>query len=174
LIVPWALDAIERGGPARFAYGDVKELRLCFDPTRFDTARHRCDLRLFNGGKVTLFSTCYLGVADFEDRAASYVPLVRALVARVAAASASCRFRAGKGRAAYWAEHIFLLVMAAMLVFVLFAFGGQGLSELVWAKLAITASFIPVMLLYTRKNWPREFKPSAIPADAMPELPPAS
>lgn len=170
LMVPWALDPIERGGPARFPYAEVKELRLCFDPTRFDTARHRCNLRLADGRKARLFSTHYLTVGEFEDRAASYVPLVRGLVARIAAANPACRLRSGKSRFAYWAEHIFLLVMVAALVFVLFLVGGQGLSELAWVKLSIIVSFIPVMLLYTRKNWPRQFEPDAIPDDALPDL----
>jgi hypothetical protein len=171
LIVPWALDPIERGGAARFPYAEVRDLRLRFDPTRFDKARHRCDLRLADGRRAHVFSTHFVGVADFEDRAATYVPLVYGLVARIAAASPRCRFRSGKSRLAYWAEHIFLLAVTALLVFVLFLVGGQGISELAWLKLAIVISFIPVLIAYTRKNWPRRFEPAAIPADALPDIP---
>jgi hypothetical protein len=35
---------------------------------------------------------------------------------------------------AYWAQHAFLFVAFGALVFVLFAFGGAGLSELVWGQ----------------------------------------
>jgi hypothetical protein len=49
LIVPWAVRRIEKGGSARFPYASIVQLRLCFDPTRFDDSRHRCDVRLANG-----------------------------------------------------------------------------------------------------------------------------
>jgi hypothetical protein len=29
---------------------------------------------------------------------------------------------------------------------------------------------IPLLVVYTRKNWPRTFKPDAIPGDVMPDL----
>jgi hypothetical protein len=169
-MLPWVLDPVERGGTARFPYADVREIRLSFDPTRFDQRRYRCDLRMKDGRKTTLFSTTYVGVGDFADCAASYVPLVRGLVARVAGANPGCRFRAGRGRVAYFVQHAFLFVAFAALVFVLFAFGGSGLSDLVWLKLAIVASYIPVMASYTRKNWPRRFMGAAVPEDVLPRV----
>jgi hypothetical protein len=45
----WRLgpDALEResgepGDSARFPHASIVEIRLCFDPTRFHSARHRC------------------------------------------------------------------------------------------------------------------------------------
>src|SRR5262249_5612770 len=111
----WRLGAEElqcdRGPGERFPYAAVVELRLSFDRTRFDTRRHRCDLRLADGRAVALFSTHFAGIADFEDRSITYVPLVRELVARVAAANPGCRFLAGKRPWAYLAQHIFLFAM---------------------------------------------------------------
>jgi hypothetical protein len=170
----WRLgpDVLERqsgtGGRERFPFADIIELYLRFDPTRFDTARHRCDLRLADGRAASLLSTHFVGVAEFEDRAATYVPLVRALVERVASANPSCRFRAGKRPAAYWAEHLFLLAMVVLLVLVLGVVGGLALSTLVLVKLAVIAAFVPVMISYTRKNWPRRFDPRAIPPELLP------
>jgi hypothetical protein len=169
LIVPWAVRRIDKGGSARFPYAAIVELRLCFDPTRADDARYRCDVRLANRQKASFYSTHFKGVFDFEDRAATYRPLARGLVARVAAANPACRFRSGKRPFVYWAEHIFLLAMFALLVFVLALVGGAAFSDLVWAKLAIIAGFIPVMIMYTRKNYPRPFDPAAIPAEVLPD-----
>ena len=45
VIWPWTGIKIEPGGAARFPYAGITELRLSFDPTRFDTRRHRCDVR---------------------------------------------------------------------------------------------------------------------------------
>jgi len=35
-------------------------------------------------------------------------------------------------------------------------------------KLGIVVAFIPLMIMCTRKNWPRRFDPAAIPREAMP------
>jgi len=169
LLWPWSGIRIDRGGPARFPYREIAEIRLLFDPTRFDAQRHRCDITPRSGTRVSLWSTHYVSVGEFEDRGASYRPFVRALVAHAAAASPACRFRAGKKPLVYWAEQIFLAAMAALLVFVLALVGGSGLSDLVLLKLAIVAAMIPLALRYARKNRPRSFAPGQIPPDLLPE-----
>jgi len=78
VIWPWTGIKIEPGGAARFPYAGITELRLSYDPTRVDTRRHRCDVRSASGAG-TLWSTHFTGVADFEDRAATYTPFMRAL-----------------------------------------------------------------------------------------------
>jgi hypothetical protein len=168
LIIPWAVRAIDPGGSARFPYGSIVELRLCFDPTRFDTVRHRCDVRLADRSRARFYSTHFVSVMEFEDRAASYVPLVRALVARVAAANPACRFRSGKRPVVYWSEHAFLLAMVALLVFVLALVGGVAITDLFLLKLGVTVAFVPVLIAYTRKNRPSSFDPQAIPAQVLP------
>jgi hypothetical protein len=168
IIVPWAVRGIEAGGSARFPYASIVELRLCFDPTRADDTRHRCDVRLADRRRVSFYSTHFASVMNFEDRAATYVPLVRGLVARVAEANPGCRFRSGKRPVVYWTEHAVLLALFALLVFVLALVGGSAFSDLVLVKLGVIAGFIPVMIAYTRKNRPGRFDPAAIPAQVLP------
>src|SRR4029077_3178667 len=134
------------GGAARFPYRDIKHLRLTYEPLQFDDARHRCELRLKTGEKALIYSSHFLSAADLENRAATYVPLVRDLIARVAAANPACRFWSGKSRLGYWAQHIFLLALLLLMVFVLGYFAGFNLSELSMAKLAIIVGFIPLAL----------------------------
>ena len=175
----WRLlpDALElQGGPAvaadailTFPYRDIVELRLSYAPSRIDHRRYRCDIRMRSGQRLAVLSTHYAGIADFEDRSATYVPLVRGLIARVAAENAAARFRSGKRPLVYWAEHLFLVAMVALLVFVLSVTGVGYLSDSSWAKLAIVVGFIPLLILYTRKNWPRRFSPTAIPSDVLPD-----
>lgn len=169
LIFPWGGIRIEKGGPARFPYADIAELRLSFDPTRFDANRHRCDIKS-RDGRATLWSTHYVSIGEFEDRAVTYRSLACALVARVAAANPDCAFRAGKRPLVYWAEHTFLLAMSTLAVFVVASFGGSAISELVWLKIAIVAGMIPLALIYARKNRPRRFEPSKIPDDVLPSV----
>ncbi len=121
----WRLgpDALEReeiiaggiGATVRYPYADIRGLRLSFAPSRADGGRYRCDLQLKQGTLAAIVSTHYAGVGNFEDRSATYGPLVRGLVARVAAANPACEFRAGKHAPAYWGEHIFLLAMIVVL-----------------------------------------------------------
>ncbi len=102
----WRLqpDALElQGGPTagpdvvlRFPYRDIVGVRLSYAPSRVDHARYRCDLRMRSGQQVAILSTHYAGIADFEDRAATYGPFVRALIARVAAANPAASFRSGR------------------------------------------------------------------------------
>jgi hypothetical protein len=177
----WRLlpDALElQGGPtasadavACFPYRDMMELRLSYSPSRIDHNRYRSDIRMRSGRRVAVLSTHYAGIADFEDRSATYVPLVRGLVARVAAENPQVKFRSGKRPLVYFAEHLFLLAMVALLVFVLSITGVTYLSDSSWARVAIIVGFIPLLVLYTRKNWPRTFAPDAIPPDVLPECP---
>ena len=68
-----------------------------------------------------------------------------------------------------WAiRDIFLLSMVVLLVFVLALVGGVAITDLFLIKLGVVVAFIPVMMMYTRKNWPRSFDPAAIPAEALP------
>lgn len=168
VIFPWTGIKIEKGGAARFPYADITELRLSFDPTRFDTRRHRCDVRN-SAGTGTLWSTHFAGVAEFEDRAATYTPFVRALVARIAAANPGCAFRAGTRPLAYWAGQLFLLAMAIVAIWVIAMVGGSALSEVTWAKVFVVLGLIPLALAYARKNRPRRFDPAEIPADVLPD-----
>ncbi len=117
----------------------------------------------------TLWSTHFAGVADFEDRAATYTPFVRALVAHVAAANPNCAFRAGTRPLAYWAGQLFLLAMAIVAIWVIAMVGGSALSEVTWAKLSSSSGLIPLAFDYARKNRPRRFEPGAIPADVLPD-----
>jgi hypothetical protein len=174
----WELtpDAIVRTEPRRdgpfvfrIPYTAVKDIRLSYAPSRVDSARYRCDITPKSGGAIAILSTHYAGIGDFEDRAATYAPFVRELIARVAAANPSATFRAGKNPYLYVAEHLFLIAMAALLVFVLFLVGGAGLSDLVLLKLAIIAASIPLLVIYALKNWPRSFSPDTVPLDVLPD-----
>jgi hypothetical protein len=80
----------------RIPYGDIAELRLSYDPTRFETNRYRCDIRTASGVRALIVSVSYVSLANFDDRSKTYLPFVRALTERVARANPGCRFRAGR------------------------------------------------------------------------------
>jgi hypothetical protein len=168
---PQTLERSEGPDPAdlrRISYDAITAIRLSFAPSRFDSVRYRCDVKTKWGSGLAILSTHYVGIGNFEDRGASYTPFVRELIARVAAANPKATFRAGKNPFVYALEHAFLLVAFTFLVLVLFLVGGAGLSDLVWVKLGIIVSFLPLLAAYTWKNWPRRLDPKAIPAEVLP------
>lgn len=174
----WRLqpDALElQGGPTagpdvvlRFPYRDIVGVRLSYAPSRFDHARYRCDLRMRSGQQLAIMSTHYAGIADFQDRAATYGPFARALIARVAGANPSASFRSGKNPVTYLIEHLFLFVMVVVLMFVLSMVGFAYVGDTSWVRLFIILVTIPLLIAYTRKNWPGRFKPDAIPENVLP------
>ena len=163
-----ALERVEAGRPAfRIPYSEIIEIRLFYDPTRFETKRYRCDVFSRRNGRAMIVSVSYLSPMNFENRGATYVPFVRTLVARVAATNPACRFQAGNRPLTYVAEQLFLLAMLLLLVSVLYLTGAPIIG-IVAIKLAILAFFVPTMILYLHKNRPRRFDPVEIPDDVLP------
>jgi hypothetical protein len=170
IMLPGALDPIEPGGPARFPYAEIRELRLCFDPTEADKTRYRCELRLVGGERAFIVSGHVLGVWEAGSRATTYGPLVRGLMVRAAAAAnPQCRFQAGKRPLHYWFLCVLLTVLLVTAFAVLSLLGLDHLSEVSWAKLAVVVGGIPLLVLYARRNRPRSFDPQSIPRDVLPD-----
>jgi len=167
IMLPGALDPIDRGGPARFPYAEIADLRVYYDPTQHDRARYRCDLRLRSGQRASILSSHVVSTWASEDRAATYRPLVQALVSRVAKDSPGCRFWAGKRPLHFWGALAFLagaIVLGCALITYAGAWGSAG----AWAVVAAVAGIIPFLLMFGRKNRPRRFDPTAIPEDVLP------
>lgn len=170
----WTLtgDALERGEanapPQRLPYGDIAEVRLIYDPTRFDTQRHRCTITGANRRRATITSTSYLSVGEFEDRGPAYAAFIRELIRRIAVVTPRCRFRAGKRPWVFFAEHLFLLAMLLLLVAVLAMVGEWSLPTLVSVKLAVIAGYLPIAYQYAKRNWPRAFTAGQVPPEVLP------
>jgi hypothetical protein len=166
---PNALVRAEAGQAAQHVpYGDVEELRLRFDPVRFDRRRYRCDIRRKDGRRLTVRSTSYVSFGTFEDRGERYAPFVRALVARVAEAAPACRFRTGKPPVAYWLRHI-----AALAALMLLAAAVAVVAELppnfsAALKLGMIALYVPVAWRLAGRDLPRTFAAERIPAGVLP------
>jgi hypothetical protein len=166
---PSALVRAAVGAAARrMAYADVAELRLRFAPTVFDRRRFRCELRQVDGTRFVIRSTSYVSFGRFEDRGERYGPLVRELVARVAQAAPTCRFRTGQRPVAFWLRHIALLsalLMIAAAVAIVAGFPPAGAAAV---KLGAIALYIPVAIFDARRNFPRTFSPGQIPPEVLP------
>lgn len=94
-------------------------------------------------GRVTLRSHHYDSDEDFVDRSASYEPLVRSLLKRVASANPEARFRSGNTLLrVFWLTLLLLLVTLAGVLALALAGGGDALVLL--AGIAVCALCAPV------------------------------
>lgn len=167
-LAPDALEQIVDGKPVQgFLYADIVEIRLSYDPTRFESNRYRCDVRARNGARVVLVSVSYVSPGNFDNRGEIYAPFVRELVARVASANPACGFIAGRPLVNYLASHAFLIAMLLLLLSVLYATGAP-IVGIVALKLGLIVVYVPVIIHYARVNWPRPFEPAAVPEHALP------
>ena len=158
----------ESGQTMRFPLAEATDVRLVFDPTRIVQNRFCCNVRFRDGREAVLINQSYSGFADFEDRSAAYVPLVRELIAQIAQANPACRFHAGKPALGYMASLVFVFAMLLLLGIVLWLTQAVSLHGLVVIKLIVIAAMLPTFYLYVRKNRPRPFEPAAIPDDLLP------
>jgi hypothetical protein len=164
----WSLIApVEPGGPARFLLSDIVEIRLRFDPTRFDTRRYRCDLRTRDEPKATMWSTHFRSVASFEDRGASYARLVRTLASGVARANPQCRFVGGPRPLVYWAGQG-LIAVAMLALIAALTLVGSALDPFILLRLSLFALWGWLAIPYARRNWPRRLDPANIPDSLLP------
>lgn len=89
-----ALTWQQGGATGRMAFADVRSVTLNPDLT-FASKQAQCVLRDAAGREVTLTSHHFESLGNFKDRSETYVPLVRALLKRVAAAAPHATFTSG-------------------------------------------------------------------------------
>lgn len=155
----WFIDAdgLRRTIPGQpdpvLAWAEVVELRLTYAPTRFKPWRHKLTLRSRRETWV-IDNVHFKGVGDFEDRSATFNPLVLACVERVREAAPGAIGRLGSAPLAYWAQLIFVTAAFALLAMVIVAFP-VNFSGLIWVKLGLIVVSLPVLFGFAIRSWPR-------------------
>ncbi len=167
----WTLDdkglawqAEDAAGHLDFAA--IASIRLEYGATRADFARYNCHVT-GRTGAYTIVSTHFDSPGSFSDRRDTFAPFVRALVARTAAANPQCRFHAGVSPARFWLTVLFLFAALAIAAVAALSLGVPPLWYL-YLKIAVIIALLPVALVWIKRNRPRRFDPSAIPADILP------
>lgn len=153
-VTPDALQWSPPGGAARsLPWREITEIRLGFEPTRFKWDRYRLSLTAA-GRHWSVDNQHFAGIADFENRSATFVPFVLACVERVAALSPGAKARLGSSAASYWAQLIFVATMFALLVTVLILLPTRH-SAVFWIKATVIALSLPLLVQWIRKARPR-------------------
>jgi hypothetical protein len=155
--------------PRVLPYAEIHKIRLRFFPTRFQTNRFEC-LVYCRGQRLRITNEFYLGFARFEDRSSAYRSFVVELCQRVGAVRREAEFVTGREAWLLNLEIGLCGLMALLLGWVLWLTGGPS-RTLVWVKLGIIAFFLPVLVLYVKRNRPVRFEPGAVPEQVLPPAP---
>lgn len=149
---------------------EVSAVRLGYEPTRYKTWRHVIELKFRNGAKWQIDNVHFRGIADFENRSATYNPFVHAVMDKLRQQAPEAKGSVGSAPIFYWVSMIGLSLLFAVLAMLLLAIPISGFSGIVWVKLGLIAAMLPTLFLWARKSFPRRMTLDRIPADALPEL----
>lgn len=159
------------GTVARQRIADVVSVRLRYAPTSYKTWRYAFEIRFRVGHAWHIDNGHFAGLADFEDRSASFVPFVRDVIRLVSQHAPHARAYLGSSWTSYLVQVGFLAIAFSALaaVFLLLPIGA-GISGLVVVKLAIIAFFLPVLFKWARRALPQGVPIDAVPDDAYPPV----
>jgi hypothetical protein len=173
-VATWTLgpDALERteanGATKKMAYGEVKELRLLYDPARAAPNRFRCDLNSVAGHRVTLMSRSFVAPGTYEDRASGYAPFVREIIKRVSESAPHCKLYAGQTPWSFYGGHVLALIGVLIIAHLAARFGGLPPNAALILNGVMVGAYAVLALRTARRNRPRSFKPQSIPSDMLP------
>ena len=142
-------------------YRHVQRLRLAFAPGRFQTERFLMELRGASS-RLVITNMHFVRIGQFENRAETFFPLVRQVVAGVHAQNPAAQFSAGEQPSLYWLmlglnAAVFGL-LAMIVLFLPIVPGNLPLSALV--KAGILVFSLPMLLSWAINARPRRFDPS--------------
>ena len=159
------------GTVARRQLSEVTSVRLRYAPTSYKTWRYAFEIRFKAGHAWHIDNGHFAGIADFEDRSATFVPFVREVIQLVSQHAPQARAYLGSSWTSYLLQVGFLVIAFSALagVFLMLPIGA-GISGMVVVKLAIIAFFLPVVLKWVRRALPQGVPINAIPEDAYPRV----
>ena len=155
-----------RGGQRARKWSDVEALRLGASPTEQKPWRYVMVLR-FKGGDVwTLDNSSFAGLGDFTDQSAEFAAFARAAAVKIAARAPSASMRVGEGPVFYW------LLLAALVLVIVFLGVILAVAEPIpgpaWVKGGLMLIFLPALIGWARKAYPRRAPIADIPDSAFP------
>jgi hypothetical protein len=170
-VLALAPDALEWGSATRngrLAYGDIKRVRLAFQPSNLMTKRCVCEIWPQSGGKLTVPSSSPRSLLDSTDHGPEFRAFVTALVRKIGEAGGAARLEAGIAAWRWWP----MTIVTAVLLAGAFVLGLRALltGETVFgvAVLGFCALLAWQMGNLIRRNRPSVFSPNAVPPGVLP------
>ena len=153
----------------RVPFADITELRLRFAPSRFAHHRFEAVLRVHDGPAVRIVNQTYAGLANYEDRSASYTPFVLALRQALLRANPALPVHAGVAPARWALDAVLAAVSAALLAGVVLRSVQHGPWWLALLSVALVAGALRWVGGHLWRNRPQRLAPGQeIPALVLP------
>jgi hypothetical protein len=149
------LEAISANKRDIYALSAVACLRLEWTPSRFETRMYKCHISLRTGEVLTINSSHFRGLADFEDRSETYRPFVQSLATSVLQCNPSCAFWGGASGSLYLLNVVAIAasIIAVSLILLLIEVDWYGLLV---ASAAIALFAVPLLSKWFSVNKPRK------------------
>ena len=159
----------EYGKARQVDLATVTSMCIRKSPSAWDVKRSCCELTTSDSQRIAIISTSWQRLGRYEDRAATYSPLVRALaLATEQASEGRCRLYGASQRWVYRAVLAGTGFLLGLLIFMLTGDDADTWSAGSLWGLAAPACMIGFVLVYTRLTLPRELNPQAIPPAFLP------
>jgi hypothetical protein len=155
-------------GGARIPLSAISEIRLHYQPNRFESDVYECTLATADGAIHRIFSRYAAGVLDFKDQGPQYCAFVRELCLRCSRTGAPVRFAAGVTSARFTGNAVVALAGMALLFLALFLLPIANYI-FIGVRLVVIVPLLIVSILWFVKNRPARFPPDSIPAGLLPK-----
>lgn len=147
----------------------IRGIRLKFTPNRCLRNFYTTMVSLYDGSRIDIVSAHYAGLADFEDRSASYAPFIRVLCERAYSYNPRLSLTSGYSIVQYCMYWLLVAAGGAMIVFLGWWFFTMEKYAFVAIKAAALVALFWYSLISMRRNRPKKFGPGNIPASVLPE-----
>lgn len=158
-------DRLEKYGPdgtllLTISYERVRRVRIAWAPSRGQPGRLLMELT-GSVSSVTISNMHYAGIANFEDRAETFYPMLWLVALGVRRANPVAEFRAGERAELYWPLLFFAFGALVMLATVLFSLpiGVGNVTASAAIKIFLILLALPVLFGWAWKSRPRKFNP---------------
>ncbi len=160
---------IENLKPRVIPWAKFRRVQLGFDPTRFDKNRYRCRLFMEDGAVLTIFSTTFKSLGNFEAQDVEYFKFIEALHDHLQRYGSGVAFGGGVGGARYT-----LNAIAAVFGFVVFSLvlliGGLAAGPLFFIPLILWIFLARAVWKWFAINRGEAYDPRKIPAKLLPDI----
>ncbi len=152
----------DKGGQGRIPYPDIASLQL-IDYASYGGRIYQCAIEQKGGSGAKIRSHSYISLGNFEDRRATYAPLVRGLAQKVAAANPKAAFVAGStGLWIAWTAVGLLAIVMLGFFFASFGAGGPSLNGTIMV-IVIVLLAVPLIWRQVKYGKAESFDPANIP-----------
>ncbi|WP_346906874.1 hypothetical protein [uncultured Roseibium sp.] len=150
---------------ARVPYADIRKVQL-IAYANTGGEQYQCTLSAGAHGRIKIRSHSYVSLGNFEDRSESYVPFLRDLMRRVAAASPEAEFVSGNtALLVVWLVVLLLFILGLGTVVLGLVDGLAGTWKFAM-MVAVLLIIGPILWRRLRKGEVRRFDPDNPPLDA--------